>query len=646
MKKILFILLFTTIVLAEPWWNDSFHYRREIFSDTFFDYDIDDYSINFTINTKALIDSGKLREDCRDLVVIEKFDEKLAKLPVFVENCGEESSVYFKAKSLKANSKETFFLYYGNPEFESQNLSKEEILNYYDNFLDGVVDNDLWKIYEEEGNDWTYVSEENGKLSIVSNAQGSYSGGRIDMHSLEFFKPIERIRTKYEIFCSATGPVYSLGALIASSSSITVFDLIGDNISERIDTANCTLGGSISRSFVIDFIYNKSSEVVDIYIDNTFNKSINVSGWGIPQIKAYAESGAWGSQASARFVLEAVNYTEDKWEISFDDEIIQTFFEMDSNVKYQDVLGEIWAYYNFWDFSPILDADCRISIWDSEIQIDNKQMTFSVENQRYELEYTPTKNQLYYYNISCSKNELLSYNRQGTFTTTSISPSSPETQEVSLPPALPLEEPGQNSGSASYNTENSNVLQEAEEVIKESKTALSIEIVKPEQDQELSQKYLQVEIRVEGNNPNCMIKIDDGSYDNMFTNGEKAIYNFLELEEGIHDLSIKCSDDDELKTETLSFSVLPEELESEEEEEEKEEAVMTAAATSDGGFFYGLIVIAAVACFFAYKYRKQIKQEITNHISRLRGQKHKENPKPSLESYHSPSQSKLDSEYI
>ena len=192
------------------WWNASWHYRKPIniteqsgnnltnyqvainisydsdmqpdFSDLRFTYYLDwkyripititnsgqnltDYQVNITIDTKSLITQGKMRSDCGD---IRFFDENGNYIPYWIESgCNTTQTViWIKVPYIPANGQTTVYMYYGNPQADSES-NGTKVFEFFDDFEGTDLDTGKWTI-ESHTSNWGY-SVENGYLKLYTN---------------------------------------------------------------------------------------------------------------------------------------------------------------------------------------------------------------------------------------------------------------------------------------------------------------------------------------------------------------------------------------------------------------------------------------------------------------------------------------------
>ena len=117
-----YFLLFLLLSASFAWWDSSWSYRRSIS----FDGTGSGFTSYVFIDTKTLIEEGKIQPRCGDIRVIRN-DINLADYKVI--NCNSTSTVvFFKVVS----TQEDYSLYYGNPSADPEDSSS--FLLYYDDF--------------------------------------------------------------------------------------------------------------------------------------------------------------------------------------------------------------------------------------------------------------------------------------------------------------------------------------------------------------------------------------------------------------------------------------------------------------------------------------------------------------------------------
>ncbi|MBU5689743.1 MAG: DUF2341 domain-containing protein [Candidatus Aenigmatarchaeota archaeon] len=170
MKK-LFLLIFTLIFLhsASAWFNDDFSYRREIIINDISNIQ-ENFTINITLDTTSLINEGKIKSDCSDLIVVYnnlEIDRDLL-------DCGKaQTKVYFKIQG--KNTTDKYYIYYGNSQNYQPKSNKSNVYYFYDSFEYSDLSSNGW-VYEY--NVWNIDSQNafDGSRSVFTS--GYYAGWR------------------------------------------------------------------------------------------------------------------------------------------------------------------------------------------------------------------------------------------------------------------------------------------------------------------------------------------------------------------------------------------------------------------------------------------------------------------------------------
>ncbi len=118
---------------AEPWWNDSWNYRKQVAITNNVSTTLYDYSMNITLNTAELISQGKMQSDCGDIRIIENG----AEINYGIKNPNSASTeIYFIANDLIAGDNNDIYIYYGNPEADNGFVEnwKDAFYIWYDDF--------------------------------------------------------------------------------------------------------------------------------------------------------------------------------------------------------------------------------------------------------------------------------------------------------------------------------------------------------------------------------------------------------------------------------------------------------------------------------------------------------------------------------
>ncbi len=92
--------------------------------------ELKDFQVRIRINTKALISTGRMREDCKDVRFTDS--DELTLLDFWLEKgCNTESTLFWvKIPYLPPNSKKNVFIYYGNSKEEESLSSYQKAMEY------------------------------------------------------------------------------------------------------------------------------------------------------------------------------------------------------------------------------------------------------------------------------------------------------------------------------------------------------------------------------------------------------------------------------------------------------------------------------------------------------------------------------------
>lgn len=86
---------------------------------------------------------------------------------------------------------------------------------------------------------------------------------------------------------------------------------------------------------------------------------------------------------------------------------------------------------------------------------------------------------------------------------------------------------------------------------------LELNVTNPKPGQEVNSNSFEISADVSGMNPDCVVKLDNEPYQDMFVESGKASHTFLDLSDGEHSLIIRCMDDSgDSKISMLDFSVV------------------------------------------------------------------------------------------
>ncbi|RME53525.1 DUF2341 domain-containing protein [Candidatus Woesearchaeota archaeon] len=172
------------------WWNENWTYRTPVTIQENSGNNLTEYQVNVTIDTQALISSGKLNSDCSDLRAVDSsgnlLDFYIEENPTYTCNTSA-TTIWVKASALNASTTSYLFLYYGNPSATtSQSLmnetfsysTKQSIYYVVDSFAATTSTVSVTPFYNgtsvQAGT--TSLSLNKGDVGLISNTQLTQAG--------------------------------------------------------------------------------------------------------------------------------------------------------------------------------------------------------------------------------------------------------------------------------------------------------------------------------------------------------------------------------------------------------------------------------------------------------------------------------------
>lgn len=193
------------------------------------------YALSFFLNTEALIEDGKLQQDCEDIRIV---DSSGNELPSFVETgCGEQSTKIWVSVDLPSSlTTQTPFLYvqYGNVDASSQD-DRDEIFLLYETFDD-----------QSSFDDWEWLTDD----YQMGHDEGAFAA--------------------LVLFGDPPVLTAAMTAALASCSS-SPFDGVEAYGRRDLNLPNATYCIDVrARSDVTDFLWNSTAQMrTIIYTDGT-----------------------------------------------------------------------------------------------------------------------------------------------------------------------------------------------------------------------------------------------------------------------------------------------------------------------------------------------------------------------------------------
>jgi hypothetical protein len=125
------IFLVFTISAAASWWDATWEYRKAVNLTENSGENLEDYQVEISVDTEALISEDKMQNDCSDL----RFVQNDVELDYWIESgCNTAgTSVWVEVPSIPAGSTSQINLYYGNSEASSKS-NKSKTFTLWDDF--------------------------------------------------------------------------------------------------------------------------------------------------------------------------------------------------------------------------------------------------------------------------------------------------------------------------------------------------------------------------------------------------------------------------------------------------------------------------------------------------------------------------------
>ena len=132
---------------SSNWWNKTFRFRRGINITNPNSYDLENYQVNFSIDTSSLIDEGKMNEDCSDIrfTYLNRSTNTEIEIPYYIDgecDVSGETKIWVKVPFIQGGGYERIYLYYGNLTPVESESDIEEVFSYSEPRTIGYVVSD------------------------------------------------------------------------------------------------------------------------------------------------------------------------------------------------------------------------------------------------------------------------------------------------------------------------------------------------------------------------------------------------------------------------------------------------------------------------------------------------------------------------
>jgi len=97
------------------WWNISWSYKEPCYINTTSPGSLTDFPVLCTMNTTALISTGKMNDTCKDLRVLSSIENLILSYEIENNTCNTSyTNIWIKIPATTANANDTVYIYYGN----------------------------------------------------------------------------------------------------------------------------------------------------------------------------------------------------------------------------------------------------------------------------------------------------------------------------------------------------------------------------------------------------------------------------------------------------------------------------------------------------------------------------------------------------
>jgi hypothetical protein len=165
---------------SKPWWNTSFKYRKRInITNNASQTLLPNSTINYTINTQALIGKSRMRSDGNDLRIVWFNNEtnqwyELNRLAYRVNTTSTTIVFRIQRNITAGRSDYNYYLYYGNGSITSAPQAKSGVYFFYDNFDTNTLDSynkmPAFSDASEDTNDIFSYNASRKWINVKSNA--------------------------------------------------------------------------------------------------------------------------------------------------------------------------------------------------------------------------------------------------------------------------------------------------------------------------------------------------------------------------------------------------------------------------------------------------------------------------------------------
>ncbi|MGF3554940.1 MAG: DUF2341 domain-containing protein, partial [Thermoplasmatota archaeon] len=254
------------------WWDTNWKYRREINISENSGSSLENYQVLITLNTQNLISEGKMKEDCADIRFIDS--DSSTKLSYWIEgDCNTSSTkIWVKIPEILASSNKIIYVYYGNPNADSEN-NGDSTFEFFDDFDEANLNDTKWDFDGFGGYSNIFYSINNGVLEVWSN-----NNWRI-LRMIKSFTPQDKIMAETKFKTDGASSWHQNYLVQETNVNRNRFGLqdnggLGWRVQYRIDDGGGWLYSSVlytltANEWFIDSIQKKSTNTLQAIIYDT-----------------------------------------------------------------------------------------------------------------------------------------------------------------------------------------------------------------------------------------------------------------------------------------------------------------------------------------------------------------------------------------
>jgi len=130
------------VATLDPWWSNNFSYSRPFNVTEQDGVYLSNLTINFSIDTATLISAGKMQNDCGDIRILDKDNNRVKQR---IENCNTANTIIYIGRiNLPATTTNNYTMFYGDPTAPNLNDAWRDVYIWADKFLEPALNSSCW----------------------------------------------------------------------------------------------------------------------------------------------------------------------------------------------------------------------------------------------------------------------------------------------------------------------------------------------------------------------------------------------------------------------------------------------------------------------------------------------------------------------